>query len=685
MSRKPIGLAAIVAIAIVTAACAREYHVAVGGDDGNPGTKAKPFKTISAAANIAQPGDTVTVHAGTYRERVSPPRGGSSDAERITYQAAPGERVVITGSEPVQGWEKVSGDTWKVVLPNGFFGGFNPYADRIHGDWFDGRGREHHTGCVYLDGEWLTEAAGPLDEVLRPAGKTPLWFAQVEVAASGDAGSGGGAGRTTIWAQFPGVDPNAANVEVNVRKTVFTPEKTGVDYITVRGFVLRNAATNWAPPTAGQIGLVSAYWCKGWVIEDNDIGYSKCSGIALGKYGDEWDNRAESAEGYVGTLTRALANGWNRATVGGHLVRNNRIHHCEQTGVVGSLGCSFSTVTGNDIHDIHVRDLFGGAEMAGIKFHGAIDVVISDNHIYRCGPVGGIWLDWMGQGAQVIGNLLHDNQGEDIFCEMQHGPLVLANNLFLSRAHSLEFNSQGIAVAHNLISGEIVSYRSDTRATPYHKAHTTELAGMHAASASNDSGDHRFYNNLFVAPCRLGALNDAALPSFAAGNVFTRGTGPSRFDTAALVKPDFEAGVALEERPDGWYLTLSEDTGWRDEEKRRSVTTALLGKAKVPNLPYENRDGSPLAIVTDYFGRKRDAADPFPGPFESVKTGLQTIRVWPKVDGSPTPSSFRQDLLRGVDLDGSGSPAPGPDRNDASQAARHSRRKAATPSGPNEL
>ena len=133
-------------------------------------------------------------------------------------------------------------------------------------------------------------------------------------------------------------------------------------------------------------------------------------------------------------MRRALKNGWNRATVGSHLVRNNHIHHCGQTGIVGSLGCAFSTVAGNEIHDIHLGQSFGGAEMAGIKFHGAIDVVIRGNHIYRCGPVAGIWLDWMAQGAQVTGNLLHDNLGDcgDIFCEMQHGPILLANNLLLS-------------------------------------------------------------------------------------------------------------------------------------------------------------------------------------------------------------------------------------------------------------
>ena len=126
------------------------------------------LKTISAAALRAQPGDTITVHEGVYRERIDPPRGGQSDASRITYQAAPGEKVEIKGSEIVKHWTKVHNDTWRVTLPNSFFGGFNPYSDLIRGDWFVSKGRQHHTGAVYLNGDWLWEPAR-LDEVLKPA------------------------------------------------------------------------------------------------------------------------------------------------------------------------------------------------------------------------------------------------------------------------------------------------------------------------------------------------------------------------------------------------------------------------------------------------------------------------------------------------------------------------------------
>ena len=66
-----------------------------------------------------------------------------------------------------------------------------------------------------------------------------------------------------------------------MRQTVFYPEKTGINYITVRGFTLEDAATPWAPPTAEQIGLIGTHWSKGWIIENNVIRYSICSGIAL--------------------------------------------------------------------------------------------------------------------------------------------------------------------------------------------------------------------------------------------------------------------------------------------------------------------------------------------------------------------------------------------------------------------
>ena len=149
---------------------AKEYHVSVKGDNANSGSKRAPLKTVSAAAEKAQPGDTITVHEGIYRERINPPRGGTSDKKRIVYQAAEGEKVTITGSDPVRGWEKVTGNTWKVTLPSSYFGSFNPFAEKVFGDWFSGNGRTHHRGAVYLNNHWLLEAVS-YDAVMKPVGK----------------------------------------------------------------------------------------------------------------------------------------------------------------------------------------------------------------------------------------------------------------------------------------------------------------------------------------------------------------------------------------------------------------------------------------------------------------------------------------------------------------------------------
>jgi alpha-N-arabinofuranosidase len=617
---------------------AKEIHVSVNGDDANDGTMQKPLRTISQAAQTAMPGDVITVHAGVYREQIIPPRGGDSESQRIVYQAASGEKVEIKGSEIIKGWQKAGNDTWIVKIPNSFFGKFNPYIDLIHGDWFTPtpKDRKYHTGAVYINGDWLMEAA-TMEEVMKAADeKNPLCYTSADSST------------TTIWAQFKNINPNTETVEINVRQTIFYPDKPFINFITLRGFIMQHAATNWAPPTAEQMGLVGTHWSRGWIIENNVVQYSKCVGIALGKYGDEFDNKdTESAKGYVGTINRALSFGWNKGTIGGHLVRNNTIAYCEQTGIVGSMGCAFSIIEGNIIHDIHIRRLFSGAEMAAIKFHGAVDVQIMNNHIYRSNM--GVWLDWMAQGAQVKNNLMHDNS-LDIFLEVDHGPMLISNNILLSGT-SLLMNSSGAAFVHNLFGGKMDVIVYDSRLTPYHKPHSTFVENLH----DNPCGDVRFINNLFVNEGNASQYGSALLPVTFEGNVFTSGTtGPdpgnrqNRFgelsgeakeefkkmkiltavEINTMKKTDFDGSAKLAAAEGGIYLELALDKSWLTGQKRSLVTTGSLGKAIVPDLSFENTDGSEVKIDKDYSGEKRNVANPSPGPFEIGKSGKQKIKVW---------------------------------------------------------
>ena len=607
-------LVLLLAAAITSAALATEYHVAIDGDDWHDGLPSSPYRTISAAARVARPGDVITVHAGIYRERIAPPRGGRSDRERIVYQAAPGEVVEIRGSEVVRDWVEVQEGVWKATLPNAFFDGFNPYSDLIHGDWFNPRGRQHHTGAVYLDGKWLTEAA-TLDEVLRPTAVNPLWFGQVDEK------------ETTIWAQFKECDPNERLTEINVRRTVFYPETPGINYITVRGFHLRHAATPWAPPTAEQVGLIGTHWSKGWLIEENEISHSTCSGLTLGKYGDEFDNTsANSAEGYVKTIERALLSGWNKETIGHHIVRNNVIHDCEQTGICGSLGAIFSQITGNHIYDIWKKRLFSGAEMGGIKIHASIDMLIKNNRIHGAGR--GIWMDWMAQGTRLSGNLLYDNSTDDLFVEVNHGPFLVDNNLLLSGV-SLRDWSQGGAYAHNLFAGIIDCRTELNRETPYHPAHSTEVAGL----ANIKGGDNRFYNNIFLnrsgsdsAP-GLSVYDQREFPLQTGGNVYLGEVRPYAKEKSHLNESKFDPGMRVDDQGDSVLLHLTLGRAVQDDASAL-VTTDLLGRTRISDLPYVSSEGSPLVLDTDYFGKRRDAARPSAGPFASPGPGKLELKIW---------------------------------------------------------
>jgi alpha-N-arabinofuranosidase len=147
------------------------------------------------------------------------------------------------------------------------------------------------------------------------------------------------------------------------------------------------------------------------------------------------------------------------------------------------------------------------------------------------------------------------------------------------------------------------------------------------------SGDDRYYNNL-VERGDLSEYDTAKLPVWMSGNVFLKGAKPSKHETGLLLKPDFDPALNLVEKPDGLYLEITADKAWATERTRKLVTTQLLGKAVIPDQAFENPDGSPLRIDTDYFGRKRNENNPFPGPFEISEGGKQVLKVWETKESS---------------------------------------------------
>ena len=94
------------ASAPVTVKGTKYYVSAKDGNDNNPGTLEKPFKTISKAAAILKAGDACYIREGTYRETVKPANSGTADAP-ILFSAYNNEKVVISGADVISSAFKV--------------------------------------------------------------------------------------------------------------------------------------------------------------------------------------------------------------------------------------------------------------------------------------------------------------------------------------------------------------------------------------------------------------------------------------------------------------------------------------------------------------------------------------------------------------------------------------------------
>lgn len=643
-----------------------KYHVAKNGNDYNPGTELEPFLTISKAARTAVSGDSVIVHEGEYREWVKPACGGRCDAERITYTAAEGEHVIIKGSERITDWQRLEGNVWKTILNNSFFGDYNPYQEKLGGDWFlFPENIALHTGDVYMNGKSFYEA-GSLAEVINPVRRThgvnppwtnhpePLlhpedsiyqWYAEVDNE------------NTTIYANFQGKDPNQELTEINVRKCCFYPEKTALNYITVRGFELAQAACPWAPPTADQPGIIGPNWSKGWIIENNEIHDSKCSGISLGKEASTGHNLCSSTHrkpGYqyqMEAVFRGRQIGWSKETVGSHIVRNNKIHDCGQAGIVGHMGCVFSKIYDNHIYNIGVKHEYFGYEIAGIKLHAAIDVQMIHNNIHHC--TLGTWLDWQAQGTRISQSLYYSND-RDLMVEVTHGPYLIDNTIFASE-YNFDNIAQGGAYIQNLCCGSMRREPVLNRATPYHFPHTTEVAGVTLVY----SGDDRIYQNIFQKGCQsyteqslygtegytghsvsmeeyiekvtsLGngdqeQFAEVLQPVYINENAYLNGAKPfEREETFYISSQNPEIRILEEE--DGTYLEINVD------EKLLQMQTHIygtdnLGMPRITEALYENPNGTPLLLDRDYYGNARKGKI-YVGPFADLKAGKNRFKLW---------------------------------------------------------
>ncbi len=527
---------------------AAEFHVSPQGDDGAAGSAAAPWRTIQRAARVATAGDVVTIHAGVYREWVKPAQAGREGAP-IVYRAAPGEKVVITGADEVRGWTKRADGLWEVRLAYDTFGGFNPFTDALGGMWYRAKRPVLRTRLI--------QAGRRL--VLHDREAFVAKEGLAAVLKVGHAALLAGPVSGTIVARFA-QDPSVAVPELVVRPACFYPLVEFRDYQTLRGLSFVNAGPTWGSASAQQVGVVGTHWSRGWVIEDCTVSGSSADGISLGKHGDAWDNaEPETAPAFVKTIKRAEARGMART--GHHTIRRCTITDCAECGIHGALGCNFAVVEDCWVSYCNWKQPYNGTDNGGIKFLGSVDSVIARNHIHHCGPGGGIWLDWMAQGARVTENVLWCND-HDLFVEVSYGPVLVEGNAFLS-SRSVRAWSQGLAFVGNRIWGNFELKDELARSTPIFEPHSLTVRAHEFAPVK--AGGYVFINNILARP-----------PDFKRTSI------PSRFERENnWIVP-----------PANWKGDESNGNAWVRAPKDnpppafKPVTPERLGAAPAINQPY---------------------------------------------------------------------------------------------------
>ena len=188
-----------------------------------------------------------------------------------------------------------------------------------------------------------------------------------------------------------------------------------------------------------RLALSALIGARAGSLRTTSIRNSICSGISLGKYGDQWDNTsANSAQGYVKTIERALADGGRRrrsVTTWSAIIRSP-IAARQGSSAAWALPSAPSPAI--PFTTFMCGDCFRARRSPASSFTAPSTCRSSTTRFIA--RLSGLWLDWMAQGTRVSRNLFHDNRLR-LFVEVDHGPFC-STTIFFCRL-SLRDNSQG--------------------------------------------------------------------------------------------------------------------------------------------------------------------------------------------------------------------------------------------------
>ncbi len=559
-------------------AFSRTYHVDASNpqaSDDSPGSESRPFATINRAAQVLQPGERVVIHAGTYRELARPARGGTGPDRMISYEAAPGETVVVKGSRMLRSkWlpsrrEGRAGpaNVWMTALAESLFPDENPFAlvnlsdaqiDKCMPWAVSTKGKVPNTlrrGLVFQNGKRLRQLAA-YDAL---AGTEGAYWVEAD-------------GRAIHVHPLENVDPNRAAFEVTTQGFIFAPEAYGLGYIRVRGLTIEHSAGCFPRP---QNGALSTQRGHHWIIEENTV--RECNAIGI-DVGDQFD-----------TAGPKLAQG------GQHVIRRNTITGCGVGGIQGKW-IEHTLIDQNTIRRCGWHRTWPICEVAAIKVHRTVSCLVRRNLVTDSIDAAGIWLDYGNCNSRVTQNvILHtDCFHGGIFMEASQAPnMVDTNIVWATHGNGIyQHDCDELVIAHNFVG------QSSKAALRMQTGKDRIVLGRLSTAKRN-----KILNNVFLGDAMLSISDPENTSDY---NVFVTPNRP--FDLAA----------------------------WRDEHgwDRNSVTADIRATLNPETLELTWSAAEPIpqcptvrGITHDFFDRPRQTGAVAPGPFVSVPRELTRVEL----------------------------------------------------------
>ncbi len=410
--------------------------------DDNDGSEEKPFLTINKAAQVVRAGEKVIVKSGIYRELIQPRFGGDGPNKMLSFEAAPGAKVIVKGSRVLKPkWTKSkrngvlsSAKLWMTSLPDDYFGLYNPFltenASREDIDlmpWAaQWAGKLPYTlgrGLVFQDGKRLVQQATYEDLVKLPGS---FWVEKENK-------------RLHIH-PFKGMNPNKTVFEITTQQHIFKPAVTDLGYIRVKGFIFEHAGNGF--PRTG-VGALFTMGGHHWIIEDNIVRGVNSVGIEVGARTDE------SKAGRAVDRERAERN------PGYMIVRNNEVYECGTGGIQGLL-VKNALVESNRIHHCGWQDVQRYWETGAIKLLLNNGTLVRRNIITDIEAAPGIWLDYTNINSRVTQNILVNIESVNgaIFIEASQVPNLVDRNFVWNVKGSgiYQHDCDELTVAHNFVA-----------------------------------------------------------------------------------------------------------------------------------------------------------------------------------------------------------------------------------------